>query len=322
MLNQNNIKRVALILSTVVCFSCTSLTAQPHMIPTHKDIAYGPHPKNVLDIYQADSSQPTPVLVFIHGGAFSGGDKTKNAIKLLFEQCLNNNISVVSINYQLSTDKDYHFKYSKETPVPPAFENVALAVQFIRHHATQYNIDKKKLAVSGGSAGGGLTLWLAFSDDRANPKDKDPIRHESTKPVCVIPFFAQTTYDQEYITREMNYNGYSIGWINQLFQATTEQLKSPETKQMRQNISAIDLVDATDNVSVFMCRGNEYTVAPDMAQGKFVHNVIFYRELEKKLKAFNVPYELVLNSEYKSKKRSGNVFIDSIKFMQKSFTVK
>ncbi|MBN4060904.1 alpha/beta hydrolase [bacterium AH-315-I18] len=319
MSNQYKTKLLGLIFSVVACFSCTSLTAQPHMIPTHKDIAYGPHPKNVLDLYLVESAQPTPVLVFIHGGAFSGGDKMKNVNRGLFKQCLDNKISVVSINYRLSADKDYQYKYSKKTPVPPAFENAALAVQFIRHHADKYNIDKKRLAISGGSAGGGLTLWLAFSDDQANPKDKNPIRHESTKPLCVIPLAAQTTYDQEYITREMNYNGYNIRWINRLFQATTKQLKSSETKQMRQNVSAIDLVDATDKVSVFMAGGGESKVTPGMPQTKFVHHAIFYHELEKKLKEFKVPYTLVLNSEYKSKKRSGNMLTDAAQFLKQAF---
>ncbi len=319
MFNKSKIQRTILMFSAVIGFFSSGLMAGSHMIPTHKDVVYGQHSKNVLDIYIAKSSQPTPVLVFIHGGAFSGGDKMKNVNRGIFKQCLDNKISVVSINYRLSSNKDYHFKYSKKTPVPPAFENAALAVQFIRYHADKYNIDKKKLAVAGGSAGGGLSLWLAFADDQADPNAKDPILRESTKPVCVIPLSAQTTYDQEYISRHMIYDGYRIKWINRLFQATTEQLKSPATKQMRQNVSAIDLVDASDKVSIFMRGGNELKVTPDMPQAKFVHHAIFYRELEKKLKKFNIPYDWPLNSEYKSGKRSGNVQADTLRFLKKNF---
>jgi acetyl esterase/lipase len=315
---KKNMKFTVFIIA-IVCITCSSLIAGLKITPTYKDVAYGPHARNKLDIYLAPAPQPTPVLIFIHGGAFAGGDKIR-VIKLkLLKLCLENKISIVSINYRLSKDKDYSFKYSKKTPVPPAFENAARAVQFIRHHAAKYNIDKKRLAVAGGSAGGGLALWLGFYDDMARPNAKDPIRRESTKPVCVVALYAQTTYDQEYISREMIYDGYKIGWINKLFQTGTKQLKSPATKTMRKNVSALDQVDAADNVSVFMCRGNESKVTPEMSQSRFVHNVIFYHELEKKLKAYKVPYELVLNSEYKSGKRKGNVYADALQFLKKAF---
>ncbi|MEQ1830195.1 MAG: hypothetical protein ABL921_29830, partial [Pirellula sp.] len=43
--------------------------------PTRQDVAYGPHERNVLDFYQAKSDKPTPLVIFIHGGGFVGGNK-------------------------------------------------------------------------------------------------------------------------------------------------------------------------------------------------------------------------------------------------------
>src|SRR5262245_58305888 len=43
--------------------------------PTYADVSYGPHERNVLDFYKADSKTPTPLIVYIHGGGFVGGNK-------------------------------------------------------------------------------------------------------------------------------------------------------------------------------------------------------------------------------------------------------
>src|SRR5688572_24436207 len=45
--------------------------------PTFADIAYGPHERNKLDFWKAKSDKPAPVIVFIHGGGFTGGDKSR-----------------------------------------------------------------------------------------------------------------------------------------------------------------------------------------------------------------------------------------------------
>ncbi len=47
--------------------------------PTHRDRKYGPHGRNVMDVWLAKSDKPTPVLVSIHGGGFRGGNKSVSA---------------------------------------------------------------------------------------------------------------------------------------------------------------------------------------------------------------------------------------------------
>ena len=44
--------------------------------PTEADVKYGPAERNVLDFYQAKSERPTPLVIYIHGGGFVGGNKT------------------------------------------------------------------------------------------------------------------------------------------------------------------------------------------------------------------------------------------------------
>src|ERR1051325_12061798 len=44
--------------------------------PNFANVKYGEHPRNVLDLWQAKSEKPTPLLVYIHGGGWRGGDKS------------------------------------------------------------------------------------------------------------------------------------------------------------------------------------------------------------------------------------------------------
>ena len=46
-------------------------------IPTHENISYGPHARNTLDFWQAKGDGPRPLLVYIHGGGWLTGDKSK-----------------------------------------------------------------------------------------------------------------------------------------------------------------------------------------------------------------------------------------------------
>ena len=49
--------------------------AKMRVQPTFTDVAYGPFARNSLDFWKADSPEPAPVMVLIHAGGFSGGDK-------------------------------------------------------------------------------------------------------------------------------------------------------------------------------------------------------------------------------------------------------
>ena len=51
--------------------------------PTYANLKYGDHKNTVMDVWLADSKQPTPVIVAIHGGGFTGGDKSKFHLSLI-----------------------------------------------------------------------------------------------------------------------------------------------------------------------------------------------------------------------------------------------
>ncbi|MEY4385582.1 MAG: hypothetical protein RLY20_865, partial [Verrucomicrobiota bacterium] len=45
--------------------------------PTFAEVRYGPHERNVLDFWKADSDKPTPLVFFIHGGGWTSGSKER-----------------------------------------------------------------------------------------------------------------------------------------------------------------------------------------------------------------------------------------------------
>ncbi|HBQ63862.1 MAG TPA: lipase [Clostridiales bacterium] len=164
-------------------------------INTWKDVAYGPHPRNILDFYQAGTEKPAPLLVNIHGGGWMGGGK--HLIFDMVDVCIPAGISVASIEYRLILDA---VQDGLQPPVKAPMEDAARAVQFLRSRAKEWSIDPARVAGTGGSAGACTTLWLAFHKDLADPSSSDPVSRESTKFSCVWPRNAQTSLDPRQLT--------------------------------------------------------------------------------------------------------------------------
>ncbi|MCH7920640.1 MAG: sulfatase-like hydrolase/transferase [Planctomycetes bacterium] len=158
--------------------------------PTFENVAYGKHERHVLDFWQAVSDPPTPVFIWIHGGGFRGGNKSSFPVALL-KPFLDAGVSCAAIHYRLSG----------HAPYPAQMHDSARAIQFIRSKAKVWNIDPTRLAAGGGSAGSGISQWLAFREDMAKPHSEDPIARQSTRLTCALPINMQSTYDPRVIRR-------------------------------------------------------------------------------------------------------------------------
>ncbi len=160
----------------------------PPVPATFAKVAYGKHERQVLDFYQAKSDKPTPMVLYIHGGGWQAGDKAGYNAKPFLDA----GISVAAINYR-------YVKNGVEDkvmpPVKAPLDDAARALQFIRSKSSEWNIDKKRIGATGGSAGACSSLWLAFHDDMADPKSDDPIARESTRLYCAAVNGAQTSLD-------------------------------------------------------------------------------------------------------------------------------
>jgi len=179
--------------------------------PTLADVPYGPHPKQVLHFWKAESAQPTPLLFFIHGGGWMGGNRTSGLATLL-PGMLKEGISVVSVEYRFIPEA------TADKVVPPVkgpLHDAARALQFVRSKAAEWNLDKRRIGASGGSAGACSSLWLAFHPDLADPRSSDPVARESTRLWCAAVSGAQTTLDPKQMkewTPNSKYGGHAFGF--------------------------------------------------------------------------------------------------------------
>ncbi len=154
---------------------------------TFENEKYGEHERNNFDIWLAESVEPTPLVIYIHGGGFVGGDKSKYYPSEDLVRFLDAGVSVAVINYRFQNDAPYGILAS--------MNDSKRCVQYIRFHSKKYNIDKTRVACSGGSAGAGISLWLAFNAEMAEPESNNPVLRESTRLTCAGAFETQATYD-------------------------------------------------------------------------------------------------------------------------------
>ena len=257
--------------------------------PTHANVKYGDHERNVFDIWLAESKKPTPLAIYIHGGGFRAGSKEKLSQDVL-KQLLKAGISVASINYRY---------LSIDTPLPTSHHDARRALQFMRSKSKEWNLDKSRGAVFGGSAGAQICMWLAFSDDMAKPKSKDPIERESTRLTCVATTGGQTTNKTEFwkemITDLMGSKIDGQGFVRPLGtlvdpekvrMATWGASSLEEANKKAASHSALSLV-SKDDPPIFMSYGMPPSAKPptdrNRLRGWLIHHVNLGIALKEKM---------------------------------------
>jgi acetyl esterase/lipase len=180
----------------------------PYAIPpTAADVAYGKHPKQRLDFWKAEGNGARPVLVYIHGGGWRNGHRSR--VGGLVKECLDRGISVATVSYRFVQEAG-----DVEPPVKAPLTDAARAVQFVRHKAGEWDIDKARVALSGSSAGACTSLWIAFHDDLADPGSKDPVARESTRVLGAAVVGPQTSLDPRQMrewTPNIGYGAHAFG---------------------------------------------------------------------------------------------------------------
>jgi len=172
----------AILLALAVAAKTSNAAGPP---PTIENVAYGPHERHKLDLWQAPANSPTPLLIFIHGGGFVIGDKSNCRSMPVITQCLDAGVSFAAINY----------RFRKQAPLQDILRDAARSVQYIRSRAKEFNIDPNRIAAFGSSAGAGTSIWLAFHDDLADPNSTDPVLRESSRLSAAGSLEGQASYD-------------------------------------------------------------------------------------------------------------------------------
>ena len=80
--------------------------------------------------------------------------------------------------------------------VPEIVEDVRRSVRFIRKNAARFDVEPERLGVTGGSAGGHLSLMLGTTGDDGDPQAKDDVLQTSDRVAAVVAYFPPTDLRQ------------------------------------------------------------------------------------------------------------------------------
>jgi acetyl esterase/lipase len=111
---------------------------------------------------------PRPVIVYIHGGGWTKGDKRGQGIGAVLSYAARGFVSI-SVNYRLDADKK------------ACVEDVKCATRWLRAHAKKYNVDPNRIGAAGNSAGAHLALMLAVCPASAGLEGDGPYQEYSSR---------------------------------------------------------------------------------------------------------------------------------------------
>jgi acetyl esterase len=258
--------------------------------PDVRDAKYGPHERNVLDLWKAKADKPTPLLLYIHGGGFRAGDKSTLA-PVLLAKCREAGISVAAMNYRLS----------QQAAFPAPMMDGARAVQFLRSKAKEWNLDPARFAANGGSAGAGISLWLAFRDDLADPKADDPVARQSTRLTCAAVHGAQSSYDPRWIKKVVGGRAHEHPALQPFYGLKADELDSPKAHQLYEEASQITYL-TKDDPPVFLFYNEPKGPLPaDAKPGDGIHHPNFGVALKEKMDPLGIECVLRHADDYKGK---------------------
>lgn len=265
------LKLLPLMGSFAVPLSAGAVDEDKPATPTHAEVSYGPHEMNVLDFWRAEGQGPRPLLVYIHGGGWTSGDKKQGQPK--FQTFLEKGISCAAVNYRLST----------EAPLPAPVHDAARAIQFIKSKAGEWNIDKNRIALTGGSAGACTSMWILFHDDLADEEAKDPVLRESTRVRAAAVTGGQTSIDPKVIEPWLGPMVLQHRMINLAVGEPTIEgalANYEKHKALYKEFSAYNHVDG-DDPPLFMSYNNNMKLPSENA-GHGIHHPVYGVKLKEK----------------------------------------
>ena len=150
-----------------------------------------------LDLARPDGQGPYPAIVFIHGGGWRGGNRA--GYRREIEEAARRGYVAVTVSYRLTQpDEQRKAKY----PFPAQVHDVKCAVRWLRASADKYRVDPERIGVTGGSAGGHLSLMLGVTDESAGLEGEGCHSDQSSRVQAVVNVFGPTDMLQLHKTSE------------------------------------------------------------------------------------------------------------------------
>lgn len=168
----------------------------PDWVSVEANIPYDSHPETVLDILQSKKTAAVgrrPGVIVIHGGGWVNGTK-ESMVRNFCLPYLEKGFVVANVEYRLA----------KAAPAPAAVEDVLKAANWFRDNARRYNVDRDRIVVTGGSAGGHLALMVGMVPKSAR-------LGKPAKVAAVVNFYGITDVGDQ--LEGPNMRKYAVTWV-------------------------------------------------------------------------------------------------------------
>ena len=144
-----------------------------------RNLEYGPHERNKLDVIVPKGDGPFPLVIWVHGGGWEGGSKESNPVVAVL---LDKGYAIAGVNYRLS----------KHAVFPAQIHDCKAAVRYLRANAAKYNLDPDRIGVWGASAGGHLVALLGTSCEVSELEGEVGIKTGTSRVQAVCDWFGPT----------------------------------------------------------------------------------------------------------------------------------
>ena len=227
-----------------------------------RDVRYGEKEVNTMDIYiprEAQKRESNGVILFIHGGSWSGGDKADETIRC--RMLASQGYIVANINYTLwseETSDTYH--------VNQVLDELDAALLQVKEFAAEHGIAVDKAATVGYSAGAHLAMLYAYS-------------RAETAPMEIV--FTASMAGPADISADVWGEEMAIRVARRLTseEITPEMLHSDEADEIFASISPVSFIDKKTPPTLLMQGGKDTLVPPanaDSLAEKFSANAVPY----------------------------------------------
>ena len=144
------------------------------------DVVYG-HKDGMALVYsvlQPDNANGAAIVFMVSGGWYSRWSEPA-VYENMFSDMLESGFTVIPVHH--GSAPRYH--------VPDAYADVSRAIRHIKMNADSLSIDPQRIGVTGGSAGGHLSLMLGLDSDSGLSGNRDPIMQAANDVAAVVAYF-------------------------------------------------------------------------------------------------------------------------------------
>lgn len=156
----------------------------PPGVRLERDLSYVEHgdDSQKLDVYLPESApeKPRPLIVHIHGGGWIGGNK----FPCPFAKMVLQGYVVASVEY----------RFSQKAKFPAQIQDCQAAIRWLRSKSEEYHIDREKVGVIGGSAGGHLSALVGTTGGKKTFPMIGGNEDQSDRVQCVCNIFGPANF--------------------------------------------------------------------------------------------------------------------------------